>query len=115
MGILKKKIRATTLMETIVATSIILMVFVIASLVLNNTFRTLTLRDTFSVQNRLETLQYLYVHEKFTLPYYESFEEYEISIERTSEDNIHYIIYEASKEQQKTPLTIQTIDETTPQ
>lgn len=114
MGLLKKKIPATTLMETLVATSIILIVFVVASLVLNNTFRTIATKDTFSVQNRLETLQYLLLHEKLIVPYYEDFKEYEISIERTSEDGIDFITYKATKRQQQKPLIIQTIDETAP-
>lgn len=114
MGVLKKKIPATTLMETLVATSIILIVFVVASLVLNNTFRTLSEKDSFSVQNRLEVLQYLYIHEKLTIPYYEDFEEYEITIETASEDTIEVITYTATKEGQKTPVIVYTIDETTP-
>ena len=74
MGGLKKKIPASTLMETLVATSIILIVFVVASLVLMNTFKSVAERDTFSVKNRLEKLEYLIKHEKITLPYNETYD-----------------------------------------
>lgn len=114
MGLLKKKIPGATLMETLVATSIILIVFVVASLVLNNTFRTWAEKDSFSLQNRLEVLQYLYVHKKLTVPYYEDFEGYEIAIESALEDTIEVITYTAIKEGQKTPVIVYTIDETAP-
>jgi ABC-type polysaccharide/polyol phosphate export permease len=109
MGVLKKKILASTLMETLVATSIILIVFVVASLILMNTFKSVVQRDTFSVQNRLEVLQYLNAHKKITLPYDETFEAYEIAIETTQEEGIQYTIYQAKKADQKTPLIIREI------
>lgn len=109
MGKLKTKIPASTLMETLVATSIILIVFVIASMILINTFKSVIQQDTFVGQNRLEKLHYLYQHKKITLPYDETFEDYEISIETQKEDGISYIIYQAKKEAQKVPLIIKEI------
>ena len=109
MGVLKKKISASTLMETLVATSIILIVFVVASLILMNTFKSVVQRDTISVQNRLEVLQYLNAHQKITLPYDETFEAYEITIETVEEEDIQYTIYQAKKAGQKTPLILQEI------
>ncbi|WP_299676107.1 hypothetical protein [uncultured Dokdonia sp.] len=109
MGRLKKKIPASTLMETLVATSIILIVFVVASLVLMNTFKSVAERDTFSVKNRLEKLQYLLANEKITLPYDETFEVYEISIETIQEEGIAYIIYIAKKPEQEKTLVIKQI------
>ncbi|GGG25152.1 hypothetical protein GCM10011344_27290 [Dokdonia pacifica] len=105
---LKKKIPASTLMETLVATSIILIVFVVASLVLMNTFKSVAERDTFSVQNRLEKLQYLIKHEKITLPYDETYDTYEISIVAIQED-VEYIIYSAKKTAQSKPLVIKQV------
>ncbi len=109
MGRLKTKIRASTLMETLVATSIILIVFVVASLILMNTFKSVIQQDTFVIQNRLEQLQYLHTHKKITLPYDESFEDYEISIETQKEEGVTYIIYQAKRETQKVPLIIREI------
>ncbi|WP_038597868.1 hypothetical protein [Dokdonia sp. MED134] len=91
MGLLKKRIKATTLMETLVATSIILIIFVIASLVLNNVFKSITLRDTFSVSNRIEKLMYLYQNDKLSLPYDELTKDYELSIEQVNIGNIRYV------------------------
>jgi hypothetical protein len=109
MGVLKKKIPASTLMETLVATSIILIVFVVASLILMNTFKSVVQRDTFSVQNRLEVLQYLHAHKKIILPYDETFDGYEIFIETIEEEGIRYTVYQAKKVDQKTPLVIREI------
>jgi len=104
MGRLKKKIAASTLMETLVATSIILIVFVVASLILMNTFTSVADRDTFSIENRLDKLQYLVKHEKVTLPYSETFGIYEVSIETTKEEALEYIIYTAKKQEKEKPL-----------
>lgn len=112
MGLLKQKIKGETLIETLVATSIIIIIFVIASLVLNNTMRTLTAKDTFEVQNRLEVLQYLYTHSKLTLPYDEVYDTYQITIYREESDTVDLIIYEAIQPNKKTGIRIQKIDET---
>ncbi len=112
MGLLKRKIKGETLIETLVATSIIIVVFVIASLVLNNTVRTLAAKDTFEVRNRLEVLQYLYTHNKLTLPYDEVYDTYQITIYSEESDPVDLIIYEAQQPHQKTKIRIQKIDET---
>ena len=104
MGRLKRKISASTLMETLVATSIILIVFVVASLILMRTFKSVADRDTFSIENRLDKLQYLFKHEKVVLPHNETFGAYEVSIETTKEEELEYIIYTAKKIEQEKPL-----------
>jgi len=91
MGILKKKLKATTLMETLVATSIIIIVFVIASLILNNTFRNIMKRDAFAVENRSNQLHYFYINNRLEIPYSESFEKYEVSIEQEEIDKVSYL------------------------
>lgn len=111
MGILRRKVRATTLMETLVATSIILIVFVIASLILNNTFRTIAQRDTFSIQNRIEKLEYLYINNKLSLPYEETYLNYDIFIERLNLENVNYMHFETKSTSQKQPFSTYIIDE----
>lgn len=111
MGILRKKIRATTLMETLVATSIIIIVFVIASLVLNNTFRTIAQRDTFSIQNRIEKLEYLYIHNKLELPHQETFENCDILVEQLTVDGISYLHIATKYHNQKQTVSNYILDE----
>ncbi len=111
MDALKKKIKSATLMETLMATTIIFVVFVIASLILNNTFRTMVKNDTFALENRLELLHYQYIHKSIHLPYYESFQNFEITIQRMEEESLNYIIYSATKKTDQKQVKIRTIDE----
>jgi len=94
MGVLRKRIKATTLMETLVATSIIIIVFVVASLVLNNTYRSIVKRDSFAIDNRIEKLEYLYKNDKLQLPYNETYQNYELFVERITIDDINYVSFE---------------------
>jgi hypothetical protein len=111
MGILTRKIKATTLMETLVATCIIIIVFVIASLILNNTFRSIAQRDAFSVSNRVEKLMYLYRNDKVSLPYEESTKDYELTLERVTVEGIKYIQIETKLPAQERPVSTYVIDE----
>lgn len=98
-------------METLVATSIIIIVFVIASLVLNNTFRSIAQRDAFSVTNRVEKLLYLYRNDKVNLPYEESTNDYELTLERVTVEGIKYVQIETKLPAQKKPVSTYIIDE----
>ncbi len=112
MGALKHKIQAATLMETLVATAIILGVFIISSLVLNNTFRAVVANNDFSIQNRLNFLEYLEAHEQLELPYYEDIDAVSISVEREQIQEVSYIVYRAVTTGDLKELIRYRIDET---
>jgi len=112
MGRLKHKIQAATLMETLVATAIILAVFIISSLVLNNTFRTVVGNTDFSTQNKLNFLQYLQENDQLKLPYYEETDAVSISVEREVIDAVSYIVYRVTKTGKSQELIRYRIDET---
>lgn len=98
-------------METLVATSIIIIVFVVASLILNNTFRNLMTHDTFSVENRMEELHYLYKNKKLSLPYNEEFKKFEISLDREFQGEVSYLIIEGNSTINTKKLRVKAIDE----
>ena len=95
MGRLGHKIKGSTLMETVIATVIILAVFVVASLILNNTYKGVAQSDTFSIDNRLEELFYLTKYKQLSLPYEETYRNYEIYLHTEVIDEINYIQGEA--------------------
>ena len=111
MGILRKKIKASTLMETLVATSILIIVFVVSSLVLNTVFRNVVTNNTFGVQNRMEELQYLYKHEQIKLPSEENYKNYRITIDRELRSTVHYLVIEASHSSTSKVISAEVIDE----
>ena len=81
MAILKK-IQAATLVETLIASVIIVVVFMIASMSLNNVFKgTMKGNDT-KLQNRIKELSYLYKNGKISIPFYEDSDTWEIKIEK---------------------------------
>ncbi len=94
MGKLIYKLKASSLIETLVATVIILAVFIAASLVLNNVFRNLSNNDTYAIENELEFLQYQYSNNRISLPYSTSYKEYEINVYEDV-DSLRFVYYEA--------------------
>ncbi|KAA1247599.1 hypothetical protein [Aquimarina sp. RZ0] len=75
-----KKIRAATLIETLTASVLIIIVFMIASFSFNNIFTNHIKRDQTTIKNRVKELEYLLIHQKIKLPYTEDFGNWEIEI-----------------------------------
>lgn len=66
-----RKLKAASLVETLTATVIIVIIFMIASMSLNNIFlNTIKSNDT-QLRNRLEEISYFLKNEKLELPFYE--------------------------------------------
>lgn len=77
-----KRIQASTLVETLVGTVIIVVIFAIAMMTLNNLFKNVMKNNTLKIDNHLFKLQYLHQNNKLNLPYQEEFENWEIEIKR---------------------------------
>mgnify|MGYP006939817004 CR=1 FL=1 len=67
-------------METLVATVLIIVVFMIASMTLNNLFANSIKNSTGDIDAYLNELEYLYQNEKLVLPYYDTIGAWNISI-----------------------------------
>jgi len=76
-----KKIKGSTLMETLVATVLIVVVFMIASMILNNLFSNSIKSNTRVIDAHLNELEYFYTSDKLSLPYYDDFKSWQISAE----------------------------------
>tara|TARA_R110002072_G_scaffold7503_2_gene40927 strand:+ start:724722 stop:725048 length:327 start_codon:yes stop_codon:yes gene_type:complete len=76
-----RKIKAATLTEIIVASAIILIVFGISSISVNNIFASTVIGNDHQMQNRIRELSYLQLHNKIVIPYYEENQQWEIYIE----------------------------------
>ncbi|WP_164030300.1 hypothetical protein [Spongiivirga citrea] len=75
-------------METLVATVLIVVLFMIASLVLNGIARSNAKRNTVAIESRLQKLIYLAENDKVSFPYTEVFQNWNISGETTIKDEI---------------------------
>ena len=93
--VFQKKLKASSLVETLVATVIIVLMFAVASLTLNNVFRNTIKNNTDVIANELNYLVYQYNNQQIAVPYANEFEDWEISIQKTKERNEKYILFEA--------------------
>jgi len=100
-----KKIKGSTLIESLVASVIIIIIFTIASLTLNNVFQSSIKNNVDRVQNRINTLEYLYLNDRITYPYHEDFEDWEIQLIKSKQNNGSFFVLEAK--QLNTPSTKQ--------
>jgi len=82
-------------METLVATVLIVVVFMAASMILNNFFSNSIHSNTREVNAYMNELRYLYDNKKLKLPYQEGFIEWEVIIESYKKGEMKIIRYEA--------------------
>jgi len=69
-------------METMVATVLIVIIFMVASLLMNSLMAAKVKGNTQPVREKLQELEYLYTHGQLQLPYSEDWEDWEIRIEQ---------------------------------
>ena len=109
---LLKKLKSATLIEAIVATVLIVVIFIISSLIINNLLRNQFKSNTSEIESRLYELEYQYQFKKIKLPYYESFQNWEISVQKTSKiTDIYNLEFKAIKNQSKKIITKNRVDE----
>ena len=82
---LLRKVRAASLVETLTASVIIVVVFMIASLSFNNVIRNSVKANDDLLQNRLQEIQYLAMNGKISYPFFEEGTYWIISAEDTEE------------------------------
>ncbi|WP_109301636.1 hypothetical protein [Aquimarina sp. AU474] len=78
--VILKRIRGATLIETLTASVLIIIVFMIASLSFNNIFNNHVKRNQSAIENRIKELEYLTIHQKIKLPYTEDFAGWDIEV-----------------------------------
>ena len=74
-------------METLVATVLIVVVFMMASLILNNTFSNQIKNNNHQLKNYIYELEYMYVSDKISLPYNSEYKDWSISVFKNIESS----------------------------
>jgi len=82
-------------METLVATVLIVIVFMLASMIMNNLFSNSINNNTQAIENHLNELQYLQEHKKLELPYADTFQNWNVSITTYKKNSQSYVEFEA--------------------
>jgi len=91
------KLKASTLIEVLVASVLIITVFTIASLTLNNIFKSTIKSNTHTIDTQLNKLIYLFQHDKIGVKYQEDFKDWHISFSQQTENNIIFIVATATQ------------------
>ncbi len=96
-----RKVKSATLIESLVASVIIIIIFTIASLTLNNVFESSIKNNTNRVRNRINELNYLYINDKVKSPYQEDFEDWNIRLLQKTEGQKSFMLLEAVRKETK--------------
>ncbi|WP_394748237.1 hypothetical protein [Spongiimicrobium salis] len=94
---LLKKLKGSTLMETMVATVLIVIIFMMASLLLETIFVSSTQRNTEGITERLQELEYEYKKELIRPPYIEDWKNWEIDMRNERIQGVDYIVLDAQE------------------
>ena len=89
-----KKIKASSLNEVLVATTIIVVVFGIAMAVLSNLLRSVSLRNQYEQNAVLSELMYKYQNDKLNLPYEQRSGKYKIEVLKEKNEGNTWIRFE---------------------
>ena len=83
-------------METLIATVLVVVTFLLASMIINNLVYNAVTSNTMDIDTHLMELQYLQQHQKLEIPYTERFQNWSIFVERSEEHNDPLIVFEAT-------------------
>jgi len=99
------RVKASTLMETLVATVLIVVIFMISSMIMNNLLVSNVKQNTELAEERLNVLEYQYKNKGIELPYYEDYESWEITIFEAKLGTDAVVTLEAENINTKTVVT----------
>jgi len=102
---ISKKVNASTLVEVLVASVLIIVIFSMASLTLNTLFKSSVKSNTMVIENELNKLYYLYQHEKIDNNYTADFNHWELSILKQKESAFNGMILQAKNAQTNNIIT----------
>jgi len=91
-------------METMVATVLIVVIFMVTSLTMNNLFSNTIKYDTTHLESYLNKLEYLYQHQLIELPYEEIYNGWELSLSEEKKGDFSTVLIEASHVENKRVL-----------
>lgn len=100
-----KRLKASSLMETLIATVLIMAIFILSSLILNNLFSNAIKSRTRGITARLNYVEYQVQHDHLQIPYVNEWADWSISVDREGGSETGVFIFKA--EQLKTERRIE--------
>ncbi|MDC6364013.1 MULTISPECIES: hypothetical protein [Flavobacteriaceae] len=108
---LLKRVKSSTLMETLVATVLIVVVFMVASMVLNSVFVGNASRNDDEVRQELMKLQYLHDHDKLVVPYYDELGLWSLEVKKETGKSVDQMIFSAVHNETAKEISFTVLDE----
>ena len=102
---LLKKVKGSTLMETLVATVLIVIIFMISSMLLNSIFANSLQYNSHMIGEHLHQLQYRYQNNKLEIPYSEEMAVWDVRVFSEETHNTKIIVFEAINSSNKKLVT----------
>ena len=100
-----KKLKASSLVEVIIATVIIIIIFAIVTLTLNNIIRNTYRTKTDDINNHLNKIVYLYEYGKIQTPFQEYYNDWEIQTNNEKQNNINYLVFTSTHQKSKKEIS----------
>jgi oligoribonuclease (3'-5' exoribonuclease) len=104
-NMLQKKVKASSITETIAATSIIIIVFTIAIFSINNILKNSIENDTSAIEREIEKLTYQSRYKKIETPNVLDLEKWVIQISKTKKEGVRLLSFEAINKSSKKKVT----------
>lgn len=104
-GFLLKKIKASSLTEVIVATTILLTVFAIAIFTLNNIMLSSVKKDTQAMETQIEKLIYQFKNQQLKVPTSYTEDDFVITIEKLNQNEQQFITFSITNSITKKSVT----------
>ena len=98
-------------METLVATVLIVIVFMVASMVLNNLFAGSVVKNDDQIKQELLQLQYQYEYGKLEIPHYEEIGPWDIAVTKEVWNASNQVVFSAVHAENKQEITFKMPDE----
>lgn len=91
-----RKIRSATLVEALTATVLIVIIFLVASLIINNLLLNTYSTKTQGIDNRIGELEYQIINIKITLPYSEEADGWKVEAKKVNHENATWVVLTAT-------------------
>jgi type II secretory pathway pseudopilin PulG len=99
--IFRKKIRASSLTEVLIATTILLVVFAIALTTLNNIMIGTVQKDTQQMHTQVEKLIYQYKNEQLKIPSAYKEDNFILSVQKITQNKIAFVVFSVTNTETK--------------
>lgn len=103
--VFRKKVKASSITETIAATSIIIIVFTIAVFSINNVLKNRVESDTSEIEREIQKIAYQNRYEKIETPNVLDIGNWLLHVSKTKKESVSVLLFEATNKLSKKKVT----------